>query len=86
MQAQRFVDDLAGVLKLVHFFRGRDPIAQQRDHLFAHLRAKLRMPRQRPMDPAQARRRSLMAGEEERGDLVTQRLVVELFAFGAARA
>ena len=86
MQAQRFVDDLAGVLKLVHFFGAvarRSPSSV--DHLVAHLRAELRMPRQRPVDPAQARRRSLVTGEEQRGDLVAQRLVVELIALGAAR-
>ena len=56
MQAQRFVDDLAGVLQLVHVFRGREPIAQKPECTSAlHLRAELRMPRQRPVDPAQAR-------------------------------
>jgi len=85
VQSQRLVDDLAGVLKLVYFLRRRDSIAEQRNHFVTHLRAKLWMPRQRPMDPAQARRRSFMAGKEQRGNLVAQRLVVELPAFRAAR-
>ena len=84
MQAQRFVDDLAGVLQVVDVFRGREAVAQHLGDFVAHLRANCRVPRQRPVDPAQPGGRSLVAGEEQRGDLVAQRLVVELVAFGAA--
>ena len=41
MQAQRFVDDLAGVLQIVHVFRGGEPVAQHRVDFGLHLRAEL---------------------------------------------